>query len=141
MYTLAKRFRFSAAHTLYSPVLSEEENRRVYGKCANPTGHGHDYAIEVIVSGPELIEDVVVGHGWLDDLVEQHLVPRFRFQNLNDAFRDGFITTGENLTQAVWELLEPQLPSGLTLTVRLVETSKNAFVFRGDREQAGDGGV
>jgi len=141
MYTLAKRFRFPAAHTLHSPSLSEEKNREVYGKCANPTGHGHDYAIEVIVSGRCLNEDVVVGHGWLSDLVGQHLVSKLMFQNLNDAFGEGFIPTGENLAHAVWELLDSHLPAGLSLAVRLVETPKNAFVFRGDREQPDSKGV
>jgi 6-pyruvoyltetrahydropterin/6-carboxytetrahydropterin synthase len=121
--------------------LSEEENRRIYGKCANPTGHGHDYVIEVIVSGPGLIDDVVVGHGWLENLAAQHLTPKFAYLNLNETFGDAFIPTGENLTQAVWRLLNPHLPAGLSLAVRLVETSKNAFVFRGDREQPGSNEV
>jgi len=141
MYTLAKRYRFSAAHTLHSLVLSEGENQRVYGKCANPAGHGHDYIFEVIVSGPALVEDVVVGHGLVDDLVQEHVAPRFKFQNLNEVFGRGFITTGENLTRAVWNLVNDHLPPGLTLTVRLVETSKNAFVYRGEREQVTASGV
>jgi len=137
MFTLAKRYRFSAEHTLHSKVLSEEENLRVYGKCANPSGHGHDYAIEVIVSGPNLIDDVVLGHGLLDDLVKQRLAARLMYQNLNRTFGESFIPTGENLTAAVWGLLAPHIPQGLSLAVRIVETPKNAFVFRGDREQSG----
>lgn len=141
MFTLAKRYRFSAEHTLHSKALSEEENLRVYGKCANPTGHGHDYAIEVIVSGGSLTDDVVVGHGLLDDLVKQQLAPRLMYQNLNRTFGESFIPTGENLTAAVWRLLEPHLPQGLSLVVRIVETPKNAFVFCGDGEQSGPAAV
>lgn len=136
MYTFAKRYRFSAEHTLHSRALSEEENLGIYGKCANPTGHGHDYAIEVIVSGPNLIDDVVVGHGLLDDLVRRQLAARLMYQNLNQSFGESFIPTGENLTAAVWRLLAPHLPQGLSLAVRIVETPKNAFVFRGDGEQS-----
>jgi 6-pyruvoyltetrahydropterin/6-carboxytetrahydropterin synthase len=141
MFTVAKRYRFSAEHTLQSKALSGEENLRVYGKCANPTGHGHDYAIEVLVSGENLIDDVVVGHGLLDDLVKQQLAPRLEYQNLNRTFGESFIPTGENLTAAVWRLLEPHLPQGLSLAVRIVETPKNAFVFRGEGEQSGRAAV
>ena len=134
MYTIAQRFHFSAAHTLRSSGMSAQGNARVYGKCANPTGHGHDYMIELIVSAPRLIDDVVVRRAWLEDVARQQLAARFMFKNLNKTFGDGFIPTGENLARAAWKLLHPHLPAGLSLTVRVVETPKNAFVFRGSGE-------
>jgi 6-pyruvoyltetrahydropterin/6-carboxytetrahydropterin synthase len=135
MHTIAQRFHFSAAHTLRSSGMSAQENARVYGKCANPTGHGHDYVLEVIVSAPRLIDDVVVQRAWLEDVARQQLAAKFMFKNLNETFGDGFIPTGENLARAAWKLLHPHLPAKLSLTVRVVETPKNAFVFRGSGEQ------
>lgn len=136
MYSIAKRFRFSAAHVLHSPALSDAENSAVYGKCAGPSGHGHDYAIEVIVGCQSLDNDVVVTRRWLEVSAADELAKKFAFTNLNETFGRDFIPTGENLAEAVWRLLRPHLPSENSLTVRLVETPKNAFVYRGDGEQS-----
>lgn len=135
MYAIAKRFRFSAAHVLRSPHLSDEENQAVYGKCSGPSGHGHDYTIEVIVSRQSLIDDVVVMRSWLESVVEMQLAKKFRFSNLNEVSGKHFIPTGENLVVAIWQLLRPQLPEENGLTVRLVETPKNAFVYRGNGDK------
>ncbi|MBI5868369.1 MAG: 6-carboxytetrahydropterin synthase [candidate division Zixibacteria bacterium] len=135
MYSIAKRFRFSAAHVLHSPALSGAQNAAVYGKCAGPSGHGHDYTIEVIVGRQSLDNDVVITRRWLEVEAAEALAGRFAFTNLNETFGRDFIPTGENLAEAAWRLLRPHLPSENSLTVRLVETPKNAFVYRGDGEQ------
>ncbi|MEW5874576.1 MAG: 6-carboxytetrahydropterin synthase [Candidatus Zixiibacteriota bacterium] len=130
-WTLARRYRFSAAHTLRSPGLSDEENRRLFGKCANPSGHGHDYLVDVMVTAASLDRDVVMDRGELDALVKREIESRFAWMNVNETFGPGFLTSGENLARAVWELLSPHMPPGRRLSIRLVETAKNSFVYRG----------
>jgi 6-pyruvoyltetrahydropterin/6-carboxytetrahydropterin synthase len=130
-WTIAKRYRFSAAHTLRSEALTDEENRSLFGRCANPSGHGHDYMIEVMVTADRLTDDVVFGRGDLDILVDREVAPRFAWKNVNETFGPGFLTSGENLARATWDLLSPHLPPAMRLGIRLVETSKNSFVYRG----------
>ena len=130
-HSLAKRYRFSAAHTLRSPRLSSEENQRVFGKCAHASGHGHDYVVEIVVSSPALHDDVVWGHGLLDDVMAREVTARLAYSNLNTAFGDEFIPTGENLARMVYDLVVPHLAAPLRLEVRLIETEKNAFLYSG----------
>lgn len=132
MITVAKSYRFSAAHTLRSPRLSEAENLALYGKCANPSGHGHDYTLEFRISAAGLDGDVVIGRGELDRLVAIHIAPQFDRANLSDTLGAGTITSGENLAVAAHQLLRPHLPARVGLEVRIVETEKNSFVFRGE---------
>ncbi len=132
MFTLAKSYRFAAAHTLRSAHLSEDENRRVYGKCANPSGHGHDYTLEFRLSTDRLANDVVCGRGVLDQLVVDHIAPRFDRTDVSQTLGSGFISSGENLAIAAHRLIASHLPEGVTLEVRLIETEKNSFVFRGE---------
>jgi 6-pyruvoyltetrahydropterin/6-carboxytetrahydropterin synthase len=132
MITVAKSYRFSAAHTLRSPYLGESENQAVYGKCANPSGHGHDYTLEFRLSAERLTDDVVCGRGTLDQLVRRHIAPRFDHKDVNQTLGADFISSGENLAIAAHELILPHMPSGVTLEVRLIETEKNSFVYRGE---------
>jgi 6-pyruvoyltetrahydropterin/6-carboxytetrahydropterin synthase len=132
MLTIAKSYRFASAHTLRSSQLSDEENQRIYGKCANASGHGHDYTIEVRVSSEELDGDVIMGRGMLDRLVAEHLAPRFDRQNVNVTLGDNFISSGENLAVAAYSFIKPHLPAVVALEIRLVETEKNSFVYRGE---------
>lgn len=132
MFTLAKSYRFSAAHTLRSPHLSEDENRRVYGKCANPSGHGHDYILEFRLSADRLTDDAVFGRGALDQLIDKHIAPRFDRKDVNETLGPDFISSGENLAVAAHRLLVSYMPSGVSLEVHLIETEKNSFVYRGE---------
>lgn len=132
MFTLAKSYRFAAAHTLRSPHLSDDDNRRIFGKCANPSGHGHDYTLEFRLSAVGLVSDVVCGRGTLDQLVADHIAPRFDRTDVNNTLGADFISSGENLAMAAYQLIAPHLPKGLMLEVRLIETEKNSFVYRGE---------
>jgi 6-pyruvoyltetrahydropterin/6-carboxytetrahydropterin synthase len=132
MFTFAKSYRFSAAHTLRSPYLGEKENQAVYGKCANPSGHGHDYILEFRLSSDSLTDDVVSGRGKLDRLVAEHIAPRFDRTDVNRTLGPDFISSGENLAVAAHNLIAPHLPSRIALEVRLLETEKNSFVYRGE---------
>lgn len=132
MFTLAKSYRFSAAHTLRSSQLSEDENRRIYGKCSNPSGHGHDYTLEFRLSADRLNEDVVCGRGTLDRLIAEHIAPRFDRADVNRTLGHDFISSGENLAVAAHRLIARHIPRELSLEVRLIETEKNSFVYRGE---------
>ncbi|MCH7760028.1 6-carboxytetrahydropterin synthase [candidate division TA06 bacterium] len=129
---LTRRYKFSAAHRLHSETLSEEENRRVYGKCNNPAGHGHNYCLEVTVTGPVdpetgMCSDVEE----LDRVVKESVIEKLDHKHLNFEVEefDGRVPTGENIVQVVWEILSKSLPHLYQL--RLQETRDNFFEYRG----------
>lgn len=128
---LGRRYRLSASHRLCAESLSEAENQTVYGKCANPYGHGHNYTIEVVVGGElnpatGMVCDLVE----LDGIVRREVLAPFDHQNLNTlaAFRNRVPTT-ENLVLEIQDRLEKTLPQNLTVQVRVEETSNNFFEF------------
>jgi 6-pyruvoyltetrahydropterin/6-carboxytetrahydropterin synthase len=111
--------------------LSEAENRNIYGKCANPHGHGHNYTVEVIVGGEiDPVTGMVFDLGQLDGCVSREVVGPFDHQNLNtlECFREQVPTT-ENLVIEIRRRLKNALPGKLTLTVRVEETSNNFFEY------------
>jgi 6-pyruvoyltetrahydropterin/6-carboxytetrahydropterin synthase len=131
---LTRRYGFAAAHVLAHPSLSAGENARIYGRCANPAGHGHDYGLEVTVTGAvDPASGRLVDRQRLDALVEERVLSRFRYRLLNDdpAFRDR-VPTAENIAAVIHHELEAGL-AGRTgarlLRVRLHETRKNSFVY------------
>ena len=127
---LTSRYRFSASHRLDTPALSPEENRKLYGKCNNPHGHGHDYVIEITVDGPVDQDGQVVNREALDELVQKRVLARLDHKNLNADIPElaGSVTTTENLAT----LVRATLAGGWTLPARLArvrisETARNAF--------------
>lgn len=132
MLTIAKSYRFASAHTLRSPYLSDSENTSTYGKCANYSGHGHDYIVEVRITSAQLDGDVVIGRGLLDRIIEDHVAPKFDRMNVNETLGPNIISSGENLAVAAHDLIRPHLPARLALEVCVVETEKNSFVYRGE---------
>ena len=135
---LTRRYRFSASHRLHSPKLGDEENRRVYGKCDNPYGHGHNYALEVSVSGPvDPATGMIANLSELDAFVEREVLEDFDHRNLNedvDAFREKVPTT-ENLCAEIYSRLR-RFPAAKLERVRLEETGLNSFEYAGgDRER------
>jgi len=127
---LGRVYAFEAAHRLVSDALSEEENRHVFGKCARPGGHGHNYQVEVVVEGqvdPRV--GMVLDRQELDRRVEERLLSRVDHRDLNQVVDT--VTTGENLATVFKEWLEPAFCDGPRLvTVRVVETPKNRFETR-----------
>jgi 6-pyruvoyltetrahydropterin/6-carboxytetrahydropterin synthase len=128
---LTRRYRFPAAHVLRSERFSEAENQRIYGKCANPGGHGHDYAVELSVSGAvDPQSGSVISRERLDALVQQRVIDRFGHRMLNDdpAFRTR-VPTAENVCCAIHEeLAQPIAELGARLVrVRIEETRRNSF--------------
>ena len=131
--SVTRRYRFSAAHRLHTDQLSEEENRRVFGKCNNPNGHGHNYVLYVTVSGPI---DPATGRSLdldtLDRVVTERVVRRFDHQDLNgDPAFAAKTTTGENLARLIWELLHDAISDGQLAKVGVVETRDNYFEYAG----------
>jgi 6-pyruvoyltetrahydropterin/6-carboxytetrahydropterin synthase len=141
--SLTRRYQFAAAHRLHTDLLSEEDNWKVFGKCNNPNGHGHNYVLFVTVRGvidPETGR--VVDASVLDRIVQDTAVRRFDHQDLNrDPAFAGRTTTGENLVLLIWDLLVAKLPVGQLEKVGLIETRDNYFEYAGpvvgkDRDQA-----
>src|SRR5438477_12132533 len=133
---LPRRYRFSASHRLHSPEMSADENRVTYGKCNNPYGHGHNYALEVTVSGPvDQATGMVCNLVELDDFVQGKILERFGHENLNtlSAFRDRVPTT-ENLCREIFEILQRGFTAAHLEKVRLEETMMNSFEYAGDTE-------
>jgi 6-pyruvoyltetrahydropterin/6-carboxytetrahydropterin synthase len=131
---LTRRYAFAASHRLHSPHLSPAENQRIYGKCNNPYGHGHNYVAEVTVTGPVDPETGMIAHlGELDQFVAREVLEPFDHMNLNHdvaAFRDRVPTT-ENLCVEIFERLK-RFPGARLVRIRLEETGRNSFEYTGE---------
>jgi 6-pyruvoyltetrahydropterin/6-carboxytetrahydropterin synthase len=130
---LTKRVQFSAGHRLYNPELSDEENGRLYGKCSNPGGHGHNYTLDVTVEGElDPCTGMVVNFAELNETIQREVIDRFDHKNLNtevDAMR-GLVPTAENIAVAIWNCLEPNVAPGRLVEVRVAETDTNIATYR-----------
>jgi 6-pyruvoyltetrahydropterin/6-carboxytetrahydropterin synthase len=133
---LNRRYRFSASHRLHSPEMSEEENRRVYGKCNNPYGHGHNYVLEVTVSGPvDPRTGMVCNLADLDSFVQREILDRYHHANLNclPEFA-ATVPTTERLCERVHEILRRGFVQAHLEKVKLDETLMNSFEYAGGGE-------
>ena len=131
---LNRRYRFSASHRLHSEQMSDAENRATYGKCNNPHGHGHNYVLEVTVSGDVDANGMVCNLVDLDECVQREVVSRFDLENLNvrPEFANAVPTT-ENLCTVIYDILKRNFSAAHLERVRLEETMMNAFEI-GNRE-------
>jgi len=123
---VGRRETFNAAHQLCDPDLSDEENRRLFGKCANL--HGHNYVLEVVVAGEvDELSGYVMDLKVLADVISRQVIRDVDHRNLNTdvPWLKGRVPSTENLAQAFWDRLRPELPDGLLRSVRLWETDKN----------------
>ena len=138
---LNRRYRFSASHRLHVTQMSEERNRELFGKCNNPHGHGHNYTLQVTVEGPVAADTgMVVNLGALDAFVQDEVLERFEFANLNaDAAFALAPPSTENLAVALWDLLAGFVQGRGCLRlqrVRVEETQNNAFDYFGEGASA-----
>lgn len=127
--TLNRRYSFAASHRLHSAQLSEEENRRVYGKCNNPYGHGHNYVVEIGVSGPVNAETGMIANlSDLDGFVQREVVEEFDHTYLNEQIPvfKSVVPTTENVCREIFRRLE-KFPDARLERVRIEETGKNSF--------------
>ena len=130
---VGRRESFNAAHQLCDPGLSDDENRRRFGKCANL--HGHNYVLEVVVTGEiDRTTGYVLDLKRLSDVITRRVIQDVDHRNLNTdvSWLKGCVPTAENLALAFWERLRPELPDGSLRSVRVWETDKN-WAEVGDR--------
>ena len=123
MVYLTRKIEFSASHLYHNPAFSAEENRRVFGKCNNPHGHGHNYVLEVTVAGePDPATGMVLDLKELKEILQREVSDRMdhRFLNYEVPELAGQIPTCENIATVIWQLLEPKITRGHLNRVRLV---------------------
>lgn len=131
---LARRYRFAAAHYYYDPARTPAENERVFGKCANRNGHGHNYGVEVVLHGvPDRSTGMLLDLRELDAAVQTAILAPLDHRHLNlevEFFADRQPTC-ENLAIFAWQALVPRLPAGILDRVRVFESEDLAAEVRG----------
>jgi 6-pyruvoyltetrahydropterin/6-carboxytetrahydropterin synthase len=131
---VTRRYRIASAHVLSNPTLLDAENDAIFGKCANPNGHGHNYGFEVTVTGPvDETSGQIIAPEALDAIFEDTIASRYAYHLLNDckAF-DALVPTTENFARVVYEDLAPEVArrGGARLVrVRVIETPRNTFEY------------
>ncbi len=131
---LTRRYMFSASHRLHSDEMTADENQAVYGKCNNPYGHGHNYNIEITVSGPvDQQTGMVCNLVDLDGFAQREILERFDHQNLNllAEFADAVPTT-ENLCISIYTIVKRGFKAAHLERVRIEETMMNSFEYSGE---------
>lgn len=136
MIYITRKESFNAAHKLARPDWSEDQNIEVYGKCANPNWHGHNYQLFVTVKGeinPET--GFLVDLKWLKNIINEHIIDKLDHRNLNldvDFMKDKLAST-ENLAVAVWEQLIPHITAGGAIlhSIKIYETENNFVEYFG----------
>lgn len=136
MVYITRKFHFSASHRMYKPELNDEENFKLYGKCSNPNGHGHNYVLEVTVAGePHSEIGYVMDLKKLKEIVEDILIEKVDHKNLNvDVdFMRGLVPTTENIVIRFWEQLENKINNNhrKLYSLKLFETENNVVEYRG----------
>src|SRR5215471_9403697 len=125
MVYVTRKMEFSASHLYHNPALSAEENKRIFGKCNNPHGHGHNYTLEVTVAGePDPTTGMVLDLKELKDILEREVMQRMdhRFLNYEVPELKGKIPTCETVSMLIWKLLQPKITRGKLHRVRLYES-------------------
>ena len=135
MVYVTRREVFSASHRLYNKNLSDAENEKLFGKCSNPNGHGHNYTIEVVVAGEiDHLTGYVIDLSVLKKIIHEHVIEKVDHKNLNldvDFLRDK-IPSSENIVIGIWNQLVNQIPSGKLYSVKLYETENNYIEYKGE---------
>ena len=139
MVLLTRKAEFSSAHYYWNDAWTPERNERVFGRCSNKNGHGHNYTLEVTVAGePDAVTGFVVDLKWLKDVIEREVLAAYDHRHLNlevPEFAAGkAIPTTENIAIAAWKRLEPAVTAagGARLSrVRIYETPDIFAEYRG----------
>lgn len=125
---------FNAAHRLYSSQWTEDRNKEVFGKCANPHYHGHNYELIVGVKGEvDPQTGFVVDMKWLADLIAEKVEDYLDHKNLNEQIPEfkNVNPTAENIAIVIWNILRPEVPEPYELKVTLYETPRNFVEYYG----------
>jgi len=137
MIFITRREVFSASHRVYNDKLSDAENEKIFGKCSNQNGHGHNYILEVVVKGEVNPETgYVIDLKILKKIIIENVVGRLDHKNLNlDVdFLHGKIPSAENIAIGIWNQLADKLPAGELHSIKLYETENNYVEFRGNKK-------
>lgn len=132
--TATRRLTFNAAHRVHNPALGDAENAELFGKCNNPNWHGHNYVLEVSVTGePDPVTGYVIDLSHVKRIVEREFVDRVDHRNLNldVPFLKGTNPTSENVILACWKVLEPALRPARLSRLRLWESENNHVEYDG----------
>ena len=125
---VTRKEHFNAAHRLYNREWSDEQNSTVFGKCANPNYHGHNYELLVSLTGePDKTTGYVYDLKVLSDIIREHVIAKFDHKNLNldtDYFRD-VNPTAENIAIVIWQILRERIEMKFELKITLYETERN----------------
>jgi 6-pyruvoyltetrahydropterin/6-carboxytetrahydropterin synthase len=135
MLYITKRVHFSASHRLFNPNFDDEKNERIYDKCNNFYGHGHNYKLEVTVKGtPDPDTGYVIDLKKLKRILYEEIVEKVDHKHLNfDVdFLKGIIPTVENLAIAFWNILKDKIPSGSLYCIKLFETDDSFVEYFGE---------
>lgn len=141
MILLTRRATFSASHYYWNPAWSQERNDAVFGRCANRNGHGHNYTLEVTVSGdPDPVSGFVVDLKWLKDLIEQEVMHAYDHRHLNHEVPEfaTAIPTTENIAIAIWKRLEAPVAAAAGATLSRIRVYETDDIFAEFRGEAGD---
>lgn len=129
-----RKAHFNAAHRLHNPNWSDEKNKEVFGLCNNVHYHGHNYDLEVKVSG-EVDPDTgyLIDLKFLSDIIKEHVEKKLDHKNLNVevAEFENLNPTAENISYVIWNIIRAQLPAKFDLAVRLYETPRNYVEYEG----------
>lgn len=137
MHYVTKRARFSACHRLHNPQLSDEENAKLYDKCNNYNGHGHNYTLEVTVCGePHPQTGYVIDLKKLKKIIYEEIIEKVdhKHLNLDVDFLQNIIPTVENLLTAFWDILENKISNGNLYKIKLFETDDSYVEYFGERD-------
>lgn len=134
---ITRREEFSAAHRLFNPEFSDEKNQALYGLCANPHYHGHNYVLEVTLRG-SVAPDTGMTYNLADlkSAVRREIIDKVDHKNLNEdaaEFMKNRIPTAENIAISIWERLEAHIVGGLLHRVRLYENERNFVDYYGEK--------
>ena len=138
MIYVTRREVFSASHRLFNQNFSSEENQRVYGKCNNQNGHGHNYILEVVVAGElDTATGYLIDLKLLKEIIYENVIRKVDHKNLNlDVdFLAGTIPTSENIAVGIWNQLVDTIPSCKLFSVKLYETENNYVEYKGEKGQ------
>lgn len=132
--TLYRKAHFNAAHRLFLPDWSDEKNAAVFGKCSNPNYHGHNYELEVGITGPiDPITGFVIDVAELKAIIKAEVEDPFDHKNLNlevPEFAE-LIPTVENIAKVIWSKLRSRIDAQYEIIVKLYETPRNFVVYTG----------
>jgi 6-pyruvoyltetrahydropterin/6-carboxytetrahydropterin synthase len=134
MIFVTRREVFSSSHRLYNPDFPDSENERIFGKCSNPNGHGHNYTLEVVIAGEiDPHTGYVIDLKLLKEIIIENVIQKVDHKNLNmDVdFLKGKIPTSENICMGIWNQLVDKIPSGKLYSIKLYETENNYVEYKG----------